>query len=225
MSNQEHISTFSPESEAGQSLPNGLGLEQLDLLNLPITQVPSSNDTGPTSKTMGMSEKSLQRRRDAATLLRHRRPANPTPKLLEVEESNAMTVSSGRNCLVLLKTSGPLGSLVKKLLISPKWDSTIFSMRWSPLGTKRQRCVFRLGLSEDSTEGSVCGSWPTPTSRDWKDTGNIDNVPENALLGRAYRHTFGQNLVPEFSEWLMGIPVGHTALPAPKLLATQSAPK
>lgn len=225
MSNQEHISTFSLESEAGQSLPNGLGLEQLDLLNLPTTQVPSSSDTGPTSKTMGMSEKSLQRRQDAVTSLQPRRPANPTPKLLEVEESNAMTVSSGRNCLALLKTSGPLGLLVKKLLISPKWDSTIFSMRWSPFPTKRQRCVFRLGLSEDCTEGSVCGSWPTPTSRDWKDTGNIDNVPENALLGRAYRHTFGQNLVPEFSEWLMGLPIGHTALPAPKLLVTQSAPK
>jgi len=27
-------------------------------------------------------------------------------------------------------------------------------------------------------------NWPTPTSRDWKDTGNLANVPENGLLGR-----------------------------------------
>lgn len=27
-------------------------------------------------------------------------------------------------------------------------------------------------------------AWPTPTSRDWKDTGNLQNVPENFLLGR-----------------------------------------
>jgi hypothetical protein len=27
--------------------------------------------------------------------------------------------------------------------------------------------------------------WPTPPARDWKDTGDMTNVPENALLGRA----------------------------------------
>ncbi len=27
-------------------------------------------------------------------------------------------------------------------------------------------------------------TWPTPTARDWKDTGDMTNVPENALLGR-----------------------------------------
>lgn len=27
-------------------------------------------------------------------------------------------------------------------------------------------------------------NWPTPTARDWKDTGNLENVPENGLLGR-----------------------------------------
>jgi len=27
-------------------------------------------------------------------------------------------------------------------------------------------------------------AWPTPTTRDWKDTGDLSNVPENALLGR-----------------------------------------
>lgn len=27
-------------------------------------------------------------------------------------------------------------------------------------------------------------AWQTPTTRDWKDTGDLSNVPENALLGR-----------------------------------------
>lgn len=26
--------------------------------------------------------------------------------------------------------------------------------------------------------------WGTPTTRDWKDTGNLENVPEDGLLGR-----------------------------------------
>jgi hypothetical protein len=30
----------------------------------------------------------------------------------------------------------------------------------------------------------VLANWPTPTARDWKDTGDMTNVPENALLGR-----------------------------------------
>lgn len=30
----------------------------------------------------------------------------------------------------------------------------------------------------------VVANWPTPTTRDWKDTGNLENVPENGLLGR-----------------------------------------
>lgn len=27
-------------------------------------------------------------------------------------------------------------------------------------------------------------AWPRPTTRDWKDTGNLENMPENFLLGR-----------------------------------------
>lgn len=30
----------------------------------------------------------------------------------------------------------------------------------------------------------AANNWPTPTTRDYKDTGNLDNVPENGLLGR-----------------------------------------
>ena len=35
-------------------------------------------------------------------------------------------------------------------------------------------------------KGRGCSSsaWPTATTRDWKDTGDLSNVPENALLGR-----------------------------------------
>lgn len=31
---------------------------------------------------------------------------------------------------------------------------------------------------------TILATWPTPTTRDWKDTGNLENVPENFLLGR-----------------------------------------
>jgi len=219
--NDQDISASSVGSEHGQSPASGQDTEQLALPNVPTTPPESSSDTGPTSKTMGMSEKSLQRKQDASTSSQPPHPANPTPWLIETEATNQMTVSSGRNCAELLKTSDPAGLLVKKLLTSQTWDSTIFSMRFVPMATPAKRLYFRLAVSERDTFDHDFGSWPTPTSRDWKDTGTMENVPENALLGRAYHHTYGGNLPGEFSEWLMGIPLGLTALPASRQLGTQ----
>ena len=203
----------------------GLDLKRLDSQKPNPTPAQSSSDTGLGSKTMGISEKSLQRRQDAATSSPPPPPVSHTPLLIETEATNQMTVSSGRNCAELLKTSDPAGLLVRKLLTSSIWDTTIFSLRWKPLATPAKRLYFRLAVSELDTQGKDSGSWPTPTSRDWKDTGNINNVPENGLLGRVYRHTFGENLRPEFSEYLMGLPLGHTAPPASKPSETRSSHK
>ncbi len=53
--------------------------------------------------------------------------------------------------------------------------------------------------------------WPTPTTRDHKDGTNVENVPENCLLGRAVKPTpEGGSLNPEFVEWLMGYSSGWT---------------
>jgi hypothetical protein len=60
--------------------------------------------------------------------------------------------------------------------------------------------------------------WPTPTSRDHKDTGDsIANgtVPVNGLLGRAVGPSMiGGALNPTWVEWLMGFPLGWTDLGA-----------
>lgn len=37
---------------------------------------------------------------------------------------------------------------------------------------------------QDQVLGFPGSMWGTPTTRDWKDTGNMENVPENGLLGR-----------------------------------------
>jgi hypothetical protein len=47
---------------------------------------------------------------------------------------------------------------------------------------------------------------PTPTSRDYKDTGNMENVPVNALLGRELGKNRGLKLQPAFALWMMGYP-------------------
>jgi hypothetical protein len=61
-------------------------------------------------------------------------------------------------------------------------------------------------------------TWPTPTSRDWKDgtAKSCKNVPPNSLLGREvhsredYKTTGSLN--PRWVEWLMGFPGGWTDL-------------
>jgi len=207
----------------------GLDLKRLDSQKPNPTPAQSSSDTGLGSKTMGISEKSLQRRQDAAPSSPPPPPVSHTPLGIKIEATNQMTVSSGENCLTLYKTSGPLGLLVRRLVSSPNFISTLFSLRWKPRATPQGRLLFQLVPSEIAPTGETgCGSsriLPTATCRDWKDTGNINNVPENGLLGRVYRHTFGENLRPEFSEYLMGLPLGHTALPASKPSETPSSHK
>jgi hypothetical protein len=53
---------------------------------------------------------------------------------------------------------------------------------------------------------------PTPTARDYKDTGNLENVPENSLLPRVLGKSHGFKLQPAFAEWMMGYPIGWTDL-------------
>jgi DNA (cytosine-5)-methyltransferase 1 len=56
--------------------------------------------------------------------------------------------------------------------------------------------------------------WPTPTHRDYKDTGDAvanGNVAVKSLLGRAVQPTKKKgSLDPEFVEYLMGFPIGWT---------------
>jgi hypothetical protein len=53
---------------------------------------------------------------------------------------------------------------------------------------------------------------PTCTSRDYKDTGKMENVPVNSLLGRELGKNHGLKLQPGFAEWMMGYPMNWTDL-------------
>jgi len=193
-----------------------------------------------------------------------------------------MTVSSGRKCCALLPKRGPIGWLLKMLLVSLNWHSKACVLTWKPKTMKSGRLLFQLAPSVRRTEGiesglsatpkyaeallrtpqagdaehggpnsrdsagsphltaqiagllptppptsprphdndNTAGAFypsqnqqdltgiiaamlPTPTQRDYKDTGNLENVPENAI---------GKNpgpklrLEPAFSLWMMGYP-------------------
>lgn len=79
------------------------------------------------------------------------------------DEARKMTVTSGRRCCELLRSSGPAGCLVKMLLGSSIWRSTRCFLTWKLSATPGGRLLFRLVPSTPSTEGTAARSWPTPT--------------------------------------------------------------
>jgi hypothetical protein len=62
--------------------------------------------------------------------------------------------------------------------------STLFRLTWKVSATPAGRSLFLLRASVPRTSESDCTSWPTPTTRDWKDGAECANVPLNSLLGR-----------------------------------------
>lgn len=79
-------------------------------------------------------------------------------------------------------------SLVNKLKARLRTDgSIVFAMTWKEKATPLGRSVCLLRASARSISDSGSGSWPTPTTRDHKDGSaeSCQNVPTNALLGRA----------------------------------------
>lgn len=62
--------------------------------------------------------------------------------------------------------------------------------------------------------------WPTPRSRDWKDSGDVANWKESNITDETLRRAVGRQdktpgaLNPTWVEWLMGYPEGWTDLKA-----------
>ena len=172
------------------------------------------------------------------------------------DSARKMTVRSGLRCSELLTAQTPVGSLVRTLLESSRWNSTISYLTWKASATPRGRLLFRLVPSMPDIEETGFGLWPTPTSRDHKDAGKnlLDSqIRQNGhdrkdKLGYAAkmwptpgaedvrdrgnlsmpciqrRKEMGKqlnlsmvadphsgSLNPNWVEWLMGYPIGHTA--------------
>ena len=95
-----------------------------------------------------------------------------------------MTVTSGRKWLGLLANAGPAGCLVRTLLESSVWRSTIVSLTWKSSVTKRGRLLFRLAASGRGTAGNGSGLWPTPRAEERMQVNSEDN---SVALSKAVR--------------------------------------
>jgi hypothetical protein len=70
-------------------------------------------------------------------------------------------------------------------------ESDVFSGTWPRSGMTRSGTAYRLQPLALPTGATASGSWPTPTARDHKDTGNLSRVPENSLLPRVVQRREG----------------------------------
>jgi len=89
------------------------------------------------------------------------------------------------------------GFIMNRILSTPRANKN----------TPQQREDFSQNLAS-----VIDGLLGTPTSRDWKDTGNMENVPTKGLLGRQIGQGTGMRLQPNFVEYMMGFPQNWTNL-------------
>lgn len=83
------------------------------------------------------------------------------------DEARRMTVISGRKCLELYASCGPVGSLVRMLLASSIWRSTRCLLTWKTKVTPRGCWYYQLAASTPRTEDIASQLWATPNTMDY----------------------------------------------------------
>ena len=142
-------------------------------------------------------------------------------------QAKTMTDISGLSSSISSASAALQQSLVSRLQAQLDLDGlTMYKGIWKQKTTPQQRLYYQVGLSTPRTKENGCSSWPTPSVRDYKDTGNLDKsrfrksgkerhdtVPRVAF-GTAplpstaeTASTVPPQLNHRFSLWLMGYPI------------------
>lgn len=77
-----------------------------------------------------------------------------------------MTATSGRKCLDLCGSSGPVGWLAKTLLVTSHWGSMMYLLTWKVKATPAGRLYYQLQPSAPRTGGTGFSLWATPNAAD-----------------------------------------------------------
>ena len=111
-------------------------------------------------------------------------PVNLSAK--QAKAAGLMTTGTfGQRSTISSASAALQSSLVSRLQArTATLGSTLFKLTWKVQITPAGRSLPLLRASAPRTSVTVNGSWPTPTTRDWKDGAECPNVPINSLLGR-----------------------------------------
>ena len=119
---------------------------------------------------MKISKRLTERNSGELTLCAEDSRARTYPVRVSSRGSTGSVRASGTKCLELLHRRDPLGLLLKTLLTSSLWGSTLVSLAWKPRATPQGRLLFQLQQSVLSTEGSDVFLLGTPTTNDAKNS-------------------------------------------------------
>lgn len=92
----------------------------------------------------------------------------------------------------------------------PGLISDEYSQTWPSAGAMLAGIAYRLPMLVPRTSDTGSGFWATPTSRDWR-----SGKASQKTMGRNSRplsEQVGGHLNPDWVEWLMGYPIGWSAL-------------
>lgn len=91
------------------------------------------------------------------------------------------------------------------------WTAALdtFSGNWPNSGMMRNGECWARTMQEHPTNDTASGWWHTPVAGDSHGAGPNQHV---ASLGRDVRRKHGGVVSPEFAEWIMGYPIGWSAL-------------
>ena len=131
--------------------------------------------------------------------------------------------TSGHTCVELSEISSLDSFWAKTLETLLTSHLTEPSRTWQEKATPAGHLYYRLSVSVPRTKEKGVGFFPTPNARDWKDTfgqgtarkdgkSRLDQLPR-VLFHQAKLAGRTSGVVnPMFVEWLMGYPLGWTAL-------------
>jgi len=191
----EHTSTSSAGSEDSPSQPMLPGMIPRSSASKTTTAPESSTDIGPMCQSSGTSGSSTAPSGEGQASSQVDFLANHSVKPGS-KEARKMTVTSGLKCSALLKKQDPVGCLVKTLLESSRWHSTMCFLNWKAKGTPQGRLLFQLAPSTPRTDETESGLWPTPnvvqkeiSIEEWEKK-NTEKKAQNPNLGALQKSLF-----------------------------------
>ena len=195
--NNSTPSTYSQEQGEAFSLTSYLDTIQSELVKSNPTQEMSYSQDKETDSFQGSQSGTMWQRStdipgaDQLTFFAEDFPAKTSLRRVKEQELPESVRDYGRNMRDSLERCGLALSLPKTHLCFALGDLELSSKTWPRWGIMLDGECSELGMSVRHISETECGSWPTPRSRDWKDS--IGKVSPSRLNNPG-KDTIGQRI-------------------------------
>lgn len=170
----------------------------------------SCESIGQTCPSLKMYENSQQQMFPESMLSAAASPVRTSALQARAQDLQASGPGFGESAPVLLAKHDPATSLWKTAQLCLDGDLALYSETWPRSGIAQSGIAYKLQTLAPSISGIECGSWvwPTPRASGSSNTGG-SNSRRTAIRNGKY---LTGSINPSLQEWLMGFPIGWTAL-------------